>query len=111
MKLAVYGTLKQGYRLHHYLGKSVFLKRIVIEGFRLHDLGCPIMVRSPNDKVHAELYDLDPDPKILKRLDEIESMYNRVELTQGDDTFSVYVYKGRPFGKECNIVHGAYLWG
>lgn len=75
-KLFVYGTLRRGFPLHHYLEEASprFLGRGTIRG-RLYDLGeYPGAIKSTRsaDEIEGELFELTDPVEQFKRLDEIE---------------------------------------
>jgi gamma-glutamylcyclotransferase (GGCT)/AIG2-like uncharacterized protein YtfP len=89
----------------------------------LFDLGLfPAAIPAPDGLVWGELYDVDDDPSVLAKLDEIEgfrssepdtSLYTRtqvsVTLENGSvDTAWVYFYNA-PLGRGVRIPSGDYL--
>jgi gamma-glutamylcyclotransferase (GGCT)/AIG2-like uncharacterized protein YtfP len=69
---------------------------VVLPG-QLYSLGAyPCLIGHPTDHVVGELYEVDD--KLFESLDYMESMagYEAVELTDGDDTFTVWYYARRP---------------
>ncbi len=83
-KLFVYGTLKKGYRNHHYLSGSRFLgKAVTKEKFALYADSVPFLVKSPPiSKVKGELYEVDS--RTLRNVDALEGhprVYRRERIT------------------------------
>ena len=71
----VYGSLKQGYALHHLLRTAQFLGPARTQPlYRLFDLGSyPGLVEWPEGlEIHGELYAVSPET--LQRLDEAEGV-------------------------------------
>lgn len=124
-KVFFYGTLMGGFDRRRRVGietRMRFLRRGWIEA-ALFDLGLfPAAVPSPGSYVWGEVYEVDPDPDVLARLDEIEgfrfaepdsSLYTRVvvPVTYEDgssDVAWVYFYNA-PLGRAERITSGDYL--
>lgn len=72
VNLFVYGTLKEGYHNHHFLGDSKKIANYQLEGFRLIDLEAfPGMVPGKG-YVMGELYEVNED--LLPELDRLEGV-------------------------------------
>ena len=74
MKLAVYGTLKQGYGNNVLLKDCQFLGRGTITGYRMYQSGIPYVVLDPSNdryKVHVEVYDC-PKHVVTGSVDRLE---------------------------------------
>jgi gamma-glutamylcyclotransferase (GGCT)/AIG2-like uncharacterized protein YtfP len=89
----------------------------------LYDLGIfPAAIPAPDGRVWGEIYEVEDDPSVIARLDEIEgyrpsepdsSLYTRVEVSaQLDDgqTMPAWVYfYNAPLGRAERIASGDYL--
>ncbi|MCX6551251.1 MAG: gamma-glutamylcyclotransferase [Acidobacteria bacterium] len=120
-----YGTLMAGFDRRRRAGidtRMRFIGRGRIEG-ALFDLGLfPAAIPAPDSQVWGEIYEVDDDPSVLAKLDEIEgfrpsepdsSLYTRVQITVtfdhgGVDTAWVYFYNA-PLGRAERITSGDYL--
>ncbi len=101
MKLFVYGTLKKGFNLNHYLSGEDYLGAAEVQGFDLFDVGgsYPAMTKSQNAQsvVMGEVYEV-ADAQLIQVLDLVESAYKRMKILskmQGGKPLvvSAYVYK------------------
>jgi gamma-glutamylcyclotransferase (GGCT)/AIG2-like uncharacterized protein YtfP len=124
-KVFVYGTLMAGFDRRRRAGidtRMRFVGRGSIEG-ALFDLGLfPAAIPAPDGRIIGEVYEVEDDPSVLARLDEIEgyrptehdtSLYTRVPVavTMEDgsvDTAWVYFYNA-PLGRAERIFSGDYL--
>jgi gamma-glutamylcyclotransferase (GGCT)/AIG2-like uncharacterized protein YtfP len=124
-KFFVYGTLMGGFDRRHRAGidtRMTFVGRGWIVA-ALFDLGLfPAAIPAPDGRVWGELYEVDDDPSVLAKLDEIEgfrssepdtSLYIRgqaaVTLESGSvDMAWVYFYNA-PLGRGERIPSGDYL--
>ena len=124
-KVFFYGTLMAGFDRRRRAGidtRMRFVDRGRIEG-ALFDLGLfPAAIPAPDGHVWGEIYEVDDDPSVLAKLDEIEgfrpsepdtSLYIRVQTTAaldhgGMDTAWVYFYNA-PLGRAERIASGDYL--
>lgn len=90
MKLFVYGTLKEGFRLHYVLKGSKKLEgQRIINGFKLIPMpGFPAAVLDPDSSISGEVYEVT-DENVIKSLDRIESGYDK---TKTNDVF-IYILK------------------
>lgn len=89
VNLLVYGTLKQGGRLHHIIENCPFLGDSVVCDHKLISLGfCPGLVPCEGAESHGEVYEID-DPDLIRRLDLIEGAYTRTKF----EKFEAYVLK------------------
>ena len=120
-----YGTLIAGFDRRRRAGIDMrmhFIGRGWIEG-ALFDLGLfPAAIPSPGGRIQGEVYQVDDDPSVMARLDEIEgyrqsepdtSLYTRVETTVTLDSGAaeqawVYFYNA-PLGRADRIPSGDYL--
>jgi gamma-glutamylcyclotransferase (GGCT)/AIG2-like uncharacterized protein YtfP len=124
-KVFCYGTLMGGFDRRRRAGidtRMAFIGRGWIEA-SLFDLGLfPAAVPASGAHVWGEVYDMDPDPAVMARLDEIEgyhpaapdtSLYTRVQVpaTLADgSTEPVWVYfYNAPLGQAERITSGDYL--
>jgi gamma-glutamylcyclotransferase (GGCT)/AIG2-like uncharacterized protein YtfP len=124
-KVFFYGTLMAGFDRRKHAGidtRMRFVDRGRIDG-ALFDLGLfPAAIPAPDGFVWGEIYEVDDDPSVLAKLDEIEgfrssepdsSLYVRVETTVafengGEDSAWVYFYNA-PLGRAERIPSGDYL--
>jgi gamma-glutamylcyclotransferase (GGCT)/AIG2-like uncharacterized protein YtfP len=124
-KVFVYGTLMSGFDRRRRAGidtRMRYIGRGWIEAV-LFDLGIfPAAIPAPDSHVWGEVYEVEDDPSVLARLDEIEgyrtsepdtSLYTRARTTVtfddgGVDTAWVYFYNA-PLGRAERIASGDYL--
>ena len=124
-KVFFYGTLMAGFDRRRRAGidtRMHFIGRGWIEG-ALFDLGLfPAAIPSPGGRIQGEVYQVDDDPSVMARLDEIEgyrqsepdtSLYTRVPTTVTLDSGAteqawVYFYNA-PLGRADRIPSGDYL--
>jgi gamma-glutamylcyclotransferase (GGCT)/AIG2-like uncharacterized protein YtfP len=124
-KVFFYGTLMAGFDRRRRAGidtRMHFIGRGWIEG-ALFDLGLfPAAIPSPGARIRGEVYQVDDDPSVMAKLDEIEgyrqsepdtSLYNRVPTTVTLDSGAaeqawVYFYNA-PLGRAERIPSGDYL--
>lgn len=75
-RLFVYGSLKRGYRLHHYLNSQRWLGNALTEpDYRLYDCGSyPALVKATKRgrAIHGEVYAVQPGIRTV--LDEVEGV-------------------------------------
>jgi gamma-glutamylaminecyclotransferase len=101
MRLFVYGTLKRGYGLHRVIQDCRFLGEAnTVKPHALLDAGFPVMtpLETGANVVRGEVYEVT-DRALIKRLDGIESAYDRKKiLVRFDDgaTMRVHAYIGKP---------------
>ena len=124
MILFTYGSLKQGYWNHHYLGDSVYLgKGATYEKYALYNYRFPFAVHEevedehPVAPVYGELYHVTRE--VLDVVDELEAIYERksrpiMSDTRGLLTAFVYEYpSSNPFGFKLmcpTTLNGEYEW-
>lgn len=103
-KVAVYGTLKQGFHNNRLLKDCTYEGSDVLEGYVMLDLGgCPIVYKTDNDEdiVYIEVFkDLTKD--VLESLDRLEgyredrdpayNLYNRMEVMTNYGKAYIYEY-------------------
>ena len=124
-KVFFYGTLMAGFDRRRRAGidtRMRFIGRGWIVG-ALFDLGLfPAAIPSPDGRIWGEVYEVDDDPSVLAKLDEIEgfrpsepdtSLYTRVQTSVTRDSSEVdsawvYFYNA-PLGRAERIVSGDYL--
>jgi gamma-glutamylcyclotransferase (GGCT)/AIG2-like uncharacterized protein YtfP len=124
-KVFFYGTLMAGFDRRRRAGidtRMRFIGRGWIVG-ALFDLGLfPAAIPSPDGRIWGEVYEVDDDPSVLAKLDEIEgfrpsepdtSLYTRVQTSvtrdSGEvDSAWVYFYNA-PLGRAERIESGDYL--
>jgi gamma-glutamylcyclotransferase (GGCT)/AIG2-like uncharacterized protein YtfP len=124
-KVFFYGTLMAGFDRRRRAGidtRMRFLGRGWIEG-ALFDLGLfPAAIPSPGGRIQGEAYEVDDDPAVMSKLDEIEgfrpsepdtSLYTRVPIVVTLDSGTteqawVYFYNA-PLGRAERISSGDYL--
>ena len=104
MKVVVYGTLKEGGKLHRYMRDSKFLTDVSVTGFKMYDtgLGYPFILEGGDDedRIWGEKYEIDH--RTLRTLDMIEGidsgLFKRVDLKDvkgwSDKKESTYIYVG-----------------
>jgi gamma-glutamylaminecyclotransferase len=101
MRLFVYGTLKRGYGLHRVIQDCRFLGTAnTVKPHALLDAGYPVMtpLETGANVVRGEVYEVT-SATLIKRLDDIESAYDRKKImVQFDDgaTMRVHAYIGKP---------------
>ena len=124
-KVFFYGTLMAGFDRRRRAGidtRMRFIGRGWIVG-ALFDLGLfPAAIPSPDGRIWGEVYEVDDDPSVLAKLDEIEgfrpsepdtSLYTRVQTSVTRDSSEVdsawvYFYNA-PLGRAERIMSGDYL--
>lgn len=124
-KVFVYGTLMGGFDRRRRAGidtRMAYAGRGWIAA-ALFDLGLfPAAIPAPDGRVWGELYEVEDDPSVLAKLDEIEgfrpnepdaSLYTRTQVpvtldTGAVDTAWVYFYNA-PLGRGERIESGDYL--
>jgi len=82
MYVFVYGTLKHGFGLHALLemGENRYRGWAYIDGLSLYDWGsCPAAFVQGGSRIWGEVYEVDD--ATLNRLDAVEAMYTRKEMT------------------------------
>lgn len=128
MKIAVYGTLKQGYGNHRLLFGFEKMKDAVVNNFGLmysySTSGFPVAYPCEDSKAHVEIYDIGDNEGVLRNLDSLEgyrennpksSMYIRTPVITecGEE---VHMYVGNPefwdFDKmqPTTMLEGGYSW-
>lgn len=124
-KIFVYGTLMGGFDRRRRAGIDMRMKYMgrgwIVAA--LFDLGLfPAAIPAPDGHVWGELYEVEDDPSVLAKLDEIEgfrpnepdaSLYTRARAsvtldTGAVDTAWVYFYNA-PLGRGERIESGDYL--
>lgn len=107
MLVAVYGSLKQGYRNHALLGGSEFKG---VDGtsaeFSMYSMGgFPCITEGGDTSIHVEVYEVEDE--VFSRLDRLEgypSFYNRKEIdTMYGKAWIYYIQDGSYLG-ELNLV-------
>jgi gamma-glutamylcyclotransferase (GGCT)/AIG2-like uncharacterized protein YtfP len=124
-KVFFYGTLMAGFDRRRRAGidtRMHFLGRGWVAG-ALFDLGLfPAAIPAPDGRIWGELYQVDKDPSVMQKLDEIEgfrpsepdaSLYIRLEVgvtldSGAADSAWVYFYNA-PLGRAERIASGDYL--
>ncbi len=116
MYIFVYGTLRQGMRLHHYLFQDEFIGNAVLSDATMYDLGeYPAVVLRGNKNVYGELYFITlATLRILDNLEgvsesEQESLFCRerqlVKLTNNNSVINAYIYVyNQIITPDCTIV-------
>jgi len=87
--LAVYGTLKKGFRLHHLLMDSPFEGNATLKGFNMYSVGSYPAITRGEGSVEAEVYMVDPH--LFRQLDAVEGAYER-EKHPTTDGREVWIY-------------------
>ena len=124
-KVFVYGTLMGGFDRRHRAGIDTRM-HLIGRGWisaALFDLGIfPAAIPSPDGCVWGEVYEMDADPSVMAKLDEIEgyrpsepdtSLYTRAQVSVTFDDGRVepawvYFYNA-PLGRAERIESGNYL--
>ena len=124
-KVFVYGTLMGGFDRRRRAGIDTRMRMVgrgSIEA-ALYDLGIfPAAIPAPDGRVWGEIYEVEDDPSVMAKLDEIEgyrpaepdaSLYTRVEVAVALDdgrveSAWVYFYNA-PLGRAERITSGDYL--
>jgi gamma-glutamylcyclotransferase (GGCT)/AIG2-like uncharacterized protein YtfP len=80
MRIFVYGTLKRGYGLNHYLKDCPFLgNATTVKPYELVGNGVPAMLPGVGTVVQGEVYEVNSKP-LIEHLDRIESAYDRKQI-------------------------------
>lgn len=78
-QVMVYGTLRKGYPLHHYMKLAVPKGKVWLKDYAMINLGAfPAIFKEPKCMVYGEVYEIDE--RILETLDSVESegyLYHR----------------------------------
>ena len=108
IKVAVYGTLKQGGQLNGAMGGLDPVKFHRLPGFRMLNLGWyPGIVPAEGKSVFVEVYDITEE--ILSRLDGVEGafpeapesgLYRRETVKIDNDDVFIYIWNGKEEGYE-----------
>lgn len=111
--VAVYGTLKQGFRNHHLLDKACYIGPDTLTSLTLYDLGpYPAALAKPSDGVKVEVYAVND--QLLAMMDELEdfnpkakktSLYLRKRIQTRHGLAWVYLYN-RPVRSSQRIKSG-----
>tara|TARA_Y100000593_G_C4305388_1_gene335448 strand:- start:453 stop:827 length:375 start_codon:yes stop_codon:yes gene_type:complete len=73
MKIAVYGTLKEGFSNHTYLENATFIRTDVLKGYRMFDklwYPCVVEDNDVSKEIVVEIYEVDR--KTLGEVDRVE---------------------------------------
>lgn len=88
-----YGTLKRGYRNHHYLKNSKFICEASIDGFYMFDLGKYPGIYEGSGVIYGEIYEVDDDElREMDLLEEEGSLYIRKSIRVNNLDAWIYVY-------------------
>lgn len=101
MLLFVYGSLKRGFPLSHYMRDAIFLNTAEVSGFTLYaTVHFPIMFfcADPSAKVVGELYEID-NIEAIDRI-ELSAGYSRGVIARynGEEVQSYYFAEIKPIG-------------
>jgi gamma-glutamylcyclotransferase (GGCT)/AIG2-like uncharacterized protein YtfP len=95
----VYGTLKRGGLLHHYLRYAEFVAEVELHDHRMYNVGfCPAIAASEGGVVTGEVFEVEP--WTMGILDGVEGMaYRRTIVTldlpgRGERQVYTYVWRG-----------------
>lgn len=80
VNLFVYGTLRKGHGLNHYLKGFDYLGLAKIKGFYMFTNGYYPMIKKGKNIIIGEVYQIPKDHPQLKVLDSIESQYTRTKI-------------------------------
>ena len=121
-KIFVYGSLRQGGRLHHALGRNVSYYQGQLRGFKMFSLGgYPFIVSTGdyNDIVIGEVYGFNNKGlgETLPLLDQIESGAGfdrtivRVDTMRGIMDAWAYYFKTEPLGNvfDTEVLNGDWM--
>jgi len=92
IKVAVYGTLREGFPNHALLHKSTLIGEATVPG-RMHDLGpFPAVCLHEKGTVKVELYEVDEETlELLDRLEGHPTLYQRVDVMTSEGPAFMYV--------------------
>jgi gamma-glutamylcyclotransferase (GGCT)/AIG2-like uncharacterized protein YtfP len=99
VRIVVYGLLRRGARMSNLLSGAEYLGEVVLDGYRLFDLGDYPGAVPGEGVITGELYEL-ASPAVLDLLDEAERvdadppLYRRVLVEAGGAPAWLYVYAG-----------------
>ena len=112
IRVAVYGSLRQGMGNHRLLEGSKFLGQDVIEGFVMYSLGAFPCVKSvwpdPDNSIVVEVYEVDDDT--FARLDRLEGYPSFYDRRKTDTKFGdawIYTIEERTSG--IRVDHGDWV--
>lgn len=98
MKLFVYGTLKQGGRLHQYLIKQTFIKEDKVRGEMYNTwMGYPVLFDG-EDLIQGEVYDCHHD--ILGRIIAVKTDTGyrfKKRVTESGEEVMLFIFKDESF--------------
>lgn len=95
--VAVYGTLMSGFGNHRILSNSNFLGNDTINGFNMHDIGWFPGIIKGEDKISAEIYQIDSE-ETVQQLDYLEGYPNLYTREQVDTQYGkawIYIYNNK----------------
>ena len=95
--VAVYGTLKKGFRNHHFLENSEYIKSERIKGFDMYDVGDYPGIVKGKGSITVELYKVDQLTE--SNIDWLEhyqdntfDLYKKQPIKTSEGTAFIYVY-------------------
>lgn len=95
MYLFVYGSLRYGFELHHFLRNSRFIGLAFTEGYKMYDLGGYPGVVKGDGIVWGEVYEIDEN--LLRLLDEVEDYKGRPDDLYVRERTTVFFDQKRRF--------------
>ncbi len=121
-RIFVYGTLKEGFRLHHIIKPFIVEKEEAYINGSLYDTpyGYPVVFEG-EDKVYGEIYTVKNTEELLKILDEVEGVQEGAYIRRVVNAYTpsgikkAYAYIGNPnyppFSKEKLTYIPSGRWG
>ncbi|QKR00469.1 gamma-glutamylcyclotransferase [Metallosphaera tengchongensis] len=103
MYIFVYGSLRYGFELHHYLRRSRFVGLGYAEGFEMYNLGGYPGVVKGDGRVWGEVYEINQET--LARLDQVEGYEGLEDDLYVRETTTVYFDEQRQ-----HKLSGVYLY-
>jgi gamma-glutamylcyclotransferase (GGCT)/AIG2-like uncharacterized protein YtfP len=111
MKVAVYGSLRQGMHNHHLLEKESFLGKEVVYGFKMYNLGSfPACVpEKTKSMIVTEIYEVsDKTFNSLDRLEGYPNFYDRTSIVTKFGLAWIY-YLHNPMHKNSLVKCGDWV--
>jgi len=93
MKVAVFGTLRQGSYNNHLMSKFSFLEKKTLSGYKMYDLGGYPTIVQGEGSIVVEIYETD-SPVAMWSLDRLEVPHNYCSEAILIDGEAVKIYLG-----------------
>jgi len=97
-KIFVYGTLRKGEGLNHYLKAFKFLGVGKLKGYKMYSNGYYPMIVTGTEEIVGEVYEIEDGAQEMVMLDRIECAYTRtkvkIKLNGKLTAVETYVYNG-----------------